>query len=57
MKNELKRLYVVFMLILICHIQGCFIFFVFSSEQNWIPPLDFGTISTDVWDNNRGATF
>jgi len=56
-KSQLKRLYVIFILVLICHIQGCVIYMIVVSKQYWIPPLDFGSISTDVFDPDRGFLF
>ena len=47
-KSELKRLYVIFLLVLICHIQGCFIYAVATSDEIWIPPTDFGILNTDI---------
>ena len=52
-KNQLKRAYVIFILIIICHIQGCMIYAVFRSLEIWIPPLDFGSISTNVFDDEH----
>ena len=56
-KSQLKRLFVVFILVLICHIQGCFIYFQVVTEQIWIPPTDFGAIKTDVFEKERGFLF
>lgn len=52
-KNQLKRAYVIFILIIICHIQGCMIYAVFRVLEIWIPPLDFGSISTNVFDDEH----
>ena len=53
LKSQLKRLYVIFMLVLICHIQGCIIFIIVYSDKQWIPPLNFGTFETEIFDNNE----
>ena len=43
---------------LICHIQSCVIYVVVRDEKTWIPPLDFVSISTDVFDKeDRGFVF
>ena len=56
-KSQLKRIYVVFILVLICHVQGCILYAFLVEDEIWIPPLDFGTISTDVFDKERGFLF
>ena len=56
-KNQLKRLYVIFLLCIICHIQGCIIYMILSEDQVWVPPLDFGKIETDVFDKSHGFMF
>ena len=56
-KSQLKRLFVVFILVLICHIQGCFIYFFVITEQIWIPPTDFGILETDMFEKERGFLF
>jgi len=53
----LKRTYVIFILILICHIQGCFIFLFVKDARTWIPPTDFGAIETDVFQEEEGFMF
>lgn len=52
-KNQLKRAYVIFILIIICHIQGCMIYAIVRDLEIWIPPLDFGSISTNVFDDEK----
>ena len=42
LKSQLKRLFVIFLLVLICHIQGCIIFMGVNDQKQWIPPLNFG---------------
>ena len=49
-KSQLKRLYVIFMLVIICHIQGCIIYIIVLPSETWIPPTDFGIISTDTFE-------
>ena len=57
-KNSFKRLYVIFLLVLICHIQSCLIYWIVAPTATWIPPLDFGAIETDVFDiENKSFTF
>lgn len=56
-KNQLNRAYVIFVLILICHVQGCVLFFVVNLDQLWVPPLDFGPLSTDTFDKEKGFAF
>ena len=42
LKSQLKRLFVIFLLVLICHIQGCLIFMSVDDQKQWVPPLNFG---------------
>ena len=56
-KSQLKRAYVIFFLVLICHIQGCIIYMFVLPEQIWIPPLDFGVFDTDAFEKSRGFLF
>ena len=56
-KNQLKRAYVIFILNIICHIQGCMIYAIVRELEIWIPPLDFGTISTNVFDDEKSFFF
>ena len=49
LKSQLKRFYVIFLLVVIAHIQGCIIYSIVVGEQLWIPPTDFGSIGTDVF--------
>ena len=44
-------------MVLICHIQGCFIYLIVEPAATWIPPTDFGSIVTDVFDPERGFVF
>jgi len=39
------------------HIQGCALYFMLVQDQTWIPPLDFGTISSDAFDQDKGFMF
>ena len=56
-KNQLKRLYVIFLLCIICHIQGCILYIILERDRIWIPPLDFGRLQTDVFDKDREFMF
>lgn len=52
-KSQLKRLFVIFLLILICHIQGCIIYMVVNDDAQWIPPTDFGRLSTEIFNHQE----
>ena len=56
-KSQMSRIYVVFLLVLICHIQGCLLFWVTAEEQTWVPPTDFGSLATDAFQKDRGFWF
>lgn len=47
----------IFLLILICHVQGCMLFLSVEADKLWIPPLDFGTLSTDTFDEEKGFVY
>lgn len=52
-KSQLKRLYVIFLLVLICHIQGCIIQIVMQKAAIWVPPTDFGLIEVNTFDEEN----
>ena len=56
-KNQLKRLYVIFLLCIICHIQACILYIILVQDQVWVPPLDFGRLESDVFDKDREFMF
>ena len=39
------------------HIVACLLFGMLRSEQDWIPPVDFGSFSTDTFDPDKGFIF
>ena len=48
-KSQLRRLFVIFLLVLICHIQGCIIYMMVNEDKQWVPPLNFGNFSTEIF--------
>jgi CRP-like cAMP-binding protein len=55
LKMSLKLIKLIFFLVLYLHCLGCLWFFIVNFDKDWIPPLDYVWISTDVYD--RGAFF
>ena len=53
----MKRIYVIFLLVLLVHIIACVLYWMLRADQTWIPPTDFGSISTDTFDLDRGFLF
>ena len=49
-KSSLKRLYVIFLLVLICHVQGCVIMMIMEPGRTWVGPTDFGLIEVNTFD-------
>ena len=52
-KTQLKRLFAIFSLAIITHVQGCLIFIAVDKEKIWIPPLDGDYLYTDLWYRGR----
>ena len=48
---QLKLGKLVFFLILYVHCQGCLWYLIVSQTKEWIPPLDYVFIETDLWED------
>lgn len=53
-KSSLKRLYVIFLLVLICHVQGCIIMMIMEPGGIWVAPTDFGLIEVNTFSKDVG---
>ena len=39
------------------HVQACIIFITLDGRRNWVAPLDFGNLSTDIWYSGKDNTY
>ena len=51
-KASLKLIFIVFTLVLYIHVIACLLWFIFSLEQMWVPPLDFIFVGTELYESN-----
>jgi hypothetical protein len=53
-KMMLKLVKLVFFLSIYLHLVGCFWYIVIRNDMEWIPPLNYLTGETDLWDSSTG---
>jgi CRP-like cAMP-binding protein len=51
-KTTLKLWNLVFLLILYIHLVGCTWYYIYNDEKDWIPPLDYMYVKTDLYDKS-----
>lgn len=52
-KMSLKLVKLVFFLVLYIHFIGCMWFFIAKQDQQWIPPLDYVWVKTDIYEQSN----
>lgn len=51
-KATLKLVFIVFTLVLYIHVIACLLWFLFSLNEMWVPPLDFIFVGTTLYESD-----